>query len=66
MYTYEFLYDDQIDGFGCIQFCANNKKEAEKLFDEWKEENGYDISNYTVKTVHNETDAYEYGKLYAG
>ena len=27
---------------------------------------GYTKAIYTVKTVHNETDAYEYGKFYAG
>ena len=31
MYTYQFLYDENIDGYGSIQFCAASENEATKV-----------------------------------
>jgi len=64
MYTYQFNYDETIDEFGKIQFCAENKKEAKILFKDWQTENGYNIKYYTTKIVYNEDDAKAYGSRY--
>lgn len=64
IYTYEFVYDEMVDGFGCIQFCSQTKDEAIKLFTEWQTSNGYLISDYSVNLVYNEEDACEYGRNY--
>ena len=64
MYTYQFNYDETIDGFGEIQFCAEKRCEAETLFKNWQAENGYNIKDYTVKIVYNEDDAKTYGSKY--
>ena len=64
MYTYEFAYDEIIDGFGCIRFCAPCYREAKELFTDWQEENDYSIPNYTVGVVYDEADAIEYEKEY--
>lgn len=64
IYTYEFTYDEFIDGFGVIQFCAENKKEAESLFDDFCKENNFSVPEYSVDIVYNEDDAREYGDKY--
>ena len=64
IYTYEFTYDEFIDGFGVIQFCAENKKEAELLFDDFCKENNFSVPEYSVDIVYNEDDAREYGDKY--
>ncbi|RHP47009.1 hypothetical protein [Clostridium sp. AF32-12BH] len=62
--TYEFRYDEAIDGFGSIQFCDEEKFGAIKLFREWQEENGYNITNYTTNIVYDDDDAVAYGDRY--
>lgn len=64
MYTFEFTYDESIDDFGSIQFCAETRTEAETLFKEWREENGLKINEYDVKVVYDTYDAQEYGDDY--
>lgn len=64
MYTYEFTYSEEIDGFGSIQFCAESKREAEELFRDWQQDEGCEITDYEVATVYNADDAREYGKAY--
>ena len=66
MYTYRFNYNDEIDGFGEIEFCAENQTEAEDCFEEWVEENGYIILDYTVEIVYDKDDADYYGDRYFG
>lgn len=60
MYTFEFTYDEDVDGFGSIRFCAESQTEAEELFHEWNHENGYDNNigkYYSVEIVYDESDA---------
>ena len=64
MYTFEFTYDESIDDFGSIQFCAETRTEAETLFKDWCEENGLKINEYDVKVVYDTYDAQEYGDDY--
>lgn len=64
MYTYQFLYDENIDGYGSIQFCAESENEARKLFTEWKRENKYNIFKYDVSIIYNKEDQEEYGDDY--
>lgn len=64
MYTYQFLYDENIDGYGSIQFCAASENEARKLFTEWKRENKYNIFKYDVSIIYNKEDQEEYGDDY--
>lgn len=67
MYTFEFTYDEDIDGFGFIRFCAVSQTEAEELFHEWNRENGYDDKigeDYSVEIVYDESDVREYGDDY--
>lgn len=64
MYTFEFTYDESIDDFGSIQFCAETRTEAETLFKDWCEENGLKINEYDVKVVYDTCDAQEYGDDY--
>lgn len=45
MYTYQFCCDENVDGYGSIQFCATSENEARKLFTEWKHDNKYNIQN---------------------
>lgn len=66
MYTYEFTYGEEIDGFGSIQFCARSKREAEELFRDWQNDEGYEIADYEVTSVYDADDAREYGKTYKG
>lgn len=66
MYTYEFVYNQEIDGFGSIQFCAESKQEAEELFQDWQNDEGYKIADYKAESVYNAYDACEYGKVYRG
>lgn len=60
MYTYQFCYDEKIDGYGSIQFCAVSENEARKLFREWKRKNGYNIRKYTISVIYNKEDQEEY------
>lgn len=64
IYTYEFAYDESIDGFGVTQFCARDKKEAKSLFDDFCKENNISVPEYSVEIVYNEDDAREYGNKY--
>lgn len=67
MYTFEFTYDEDVDGFGSIRFCAESQANAEELFHEWNHENGYDRNigkDYSVEIVYDESDAREYGDDY--
>ena len=67
MYTFEFTYNEDVDGFGSIRFCAESQTEAEELFHEWNHENGYDSNigeDYSVEIVYDESDAREYGDSY--
>lgn len=64
MYTYQFLYDENIDGYGSIQFCVASENEARKLFTEWKRENKYNIFKYDVSIIYNKEDQEEYGDDY--
>lgn len=66
MYTYRFFYNDEIDGLGVIEFCAENQTEAEGCFEAWVQENGYIILDYTVEIVYNKDDAEYYGDKYFG
>lgn len=66
MFTFAISYDETIDGFGIIQFCAQTKDEAITLFKEWcktdlKNEN-IDITK--IEVIYNENDANEYGDEY--
>ena len=64
MITIQFIYDEEIDGFGNISFCVDSEHEAEELFREWKKENGYRIGRYQKGIVWDESDAEEYGVSY--
>ena len=66
MHTFLFEYEG-IDEFGCIQFCAESKEEAYKLFCEWciRDNNmRMPVEPYLVTEVYNELDAEEYGLNY--
>ena len=64
MKTYEFIYDENIDDFGSVQFCAESRSEAKDLFKEWQMENGYNITEYSINVVYNHDDARVYGSRY--
>ena len=64
MRTYEFTYDENIDDFGNVQFCAESRSEAKDLFKEWQMENGYNITEYSISVVYNYDDAQVYGSKY--
>ena len=64
MYTYQFCYDENVDGYGSIQFCASSENEARKLFSEWKHDNKYNISKCDVSIIYNKEDQEEYGDDY--
>lgn len=63
MYTYQFNYSSSVDGFGTIQFCSYTKKEATDLFESWQAENGYNIPEYTVQTVSDDSHGQARGVL---
>ncbi len=65
--TYQFCYNESLDGFGIIQFCAKTLGEAKKLFYDFCDENDIFMAegNYNVDIVYNEDDAKVYGKEYA-
>lgn len=62
--TYEFRYDESIDGFGEIQFCCENRDEAIELFNDWCKENNYTIGKYKLTTVFEQSDKDEYEDNY--
>lgn len=64
MYTFMFYYDEDIDGFGQIDFCTENQSEAEEMFAEWCKENGYVIDDYEIEIVYDPVDAEYYGDEY--
>ena len=64
MWTYKFTYDESIDDFGSIQFCAKTRAEAEKLFADWCKDNDLKIEEYDVEVVYNYDDLHEYGTDY--
>lgn len=66
MYTYEFTYDEGIDGFGFIQFCGENLDEATELFTDWLKENDYVVDEYYYEKVYCPEDAEVYGDNYGG
>lgn len=51
MHTFQFLYDEKIDGVGVIEFCTKNEREATKLFINWQKKNEYSIQNYEVTRI---------------
>ena len=65
IFTFEFQYDAELDGYGTIQFCAKNKSEAEKL---WKcyctETFGEEINPRKIEVVYNKLDHECYGDSY--
>jgi hypothetical protein len=63
--TYQFNYDRKIDGYDEIQFCAENYREAKRLFEDWAAENGHSIREYKMTVVYNKEDADEYENIYA-
>lgn len=63
--TYEFTYNESIDGFGGVQFCDETEQGATKLFQDWQKENGYNIEEYNVEDIYDANDAEEYGIRYA-
>lgn len=65
IYTWQFNYDENIDGFGEIQFCAKTKKEAIGLFNDWAKENNYEIKRCRISAVYNKADAEFYKDVYA-
>jgi len=67
MFTFHFVFYNPLLGCeDCVQFCAETKSEAEKLFMDFAIEEG--ISNgfkiHSIETVYNEYDAEEYGPEY--
>jgi hypothetical protein len=62
VYTYLIQYDG-IDGFGSIEFCAENKKEAISLFNQWcVEDNKMPtlVPFKSIEIIYNYDDAEEY------
>lgn len=74
IYTYEFdfyVLDPDVEKeteWDATQFCAETEEEAEDLFRDFCEENGFDWDNvyYSVEPVYDEDDAEEYGNEYGG
>lgn len=67
IYTYLIQYDG-IDGFRSIDFCAENKKEAINLFNQWCVNDNKMPAPVPIKSieiVYNDDDAEEYGVKYA-
>lgn len=66
IYTYRVNYDD-IDGFGSIEFCAENKNEAIQLFNQWciiDNKLHTLIKINSIEIVYNSEDAKEYAGNY--
>lgn len=66
IFTYLIQYDG-IDGFGSIDFCAENKKEAISLFNQWCVDDNKMLAPVPIKSIeiiYNDDDAQEYGDEY--
>lgn len=66
IYTYLIQYDG-IDGFGSIDFCAENRKEAINLFNQWCVNDNKMPAPVPIKSIeiiYNDEDAEEYGAKY--
>lgn len=66
IYTYLIQYDG-IDGFGSIDFCAENKKEAINLFNQWCVDDNTMLAPVPIKSIeiiYDDDDAEEYGNEY--
>lgn len=64
--TYLIRYDG-IDGFGSIDFCAENKKEAISLFNQWCMDDNkmlVPVPIKSIETIYIDDDAEEYGVKY--
>jgi len=64
--TYLIRYDG-VDGFGSIDFCAENKKEAISLFNKWcvgDNKMSAPVPIKSIETIYNDNDAEEYGDEY--
>lgn len=64
--TYKIIYDG-IDDFGSIEFCAENKKEAISLFNQWCVDDNRMLAPVPIKSIeaiYNDDDAEEYGVKY--
>lgn len=64
--TYKIIYDG-IDDFGRIEFCAENKKEAISLFNQWCVDDNRMLAPVPIKSIeaiYNDDDAEEYGVKY--
>lgn len=63
IFTYLIQYDG-IDRFGSIEFCAENKKEAISLFNQWCVDDNKMSAPVPIKSIeiiYNDDDAEEYG-----
>lgn len=66
IYTYLIQYDG-FDGFGSIDFCAENRKEAINLFNQWCVNDNKmpaPVPIKSIETIYNDDDAEEYGDEY--
>lgn len=66
IHTYEFTYDEKLDGFGSVRFCARSKAEARTLFREFQEENHFTVAerDFKIERVYDQSDAECYGPEY--
>lgn len=66
MFTYHFIYTALKGGLMEIQFCAESRTEAERLFFGYLKEQSTDILRYEVCCVYNASDHDYYGTTYRG
>ncbi|MDD6072466.1 MAG: hypothetical protein PUC12_16890 [Clostridiales bacterium] len=66
IFTYLIQYEGG-DNFGSIEFCAQTKNEARKLFNDWciiDNKMNVPVVPKSIEIVYNEEDALEYGDNY--
>lgn len=64
IYTFHYVYSEILDGFGVIQFCAESRAEADKLFLDYQKDNHFTAQESECHIVYNPDDASEYGSRY--